>query len=176
MFLPIRYSPSGPIIENANGGQCTPGPGFLLRQVDAQATAGALTLSSSFQQIPASGPTDFELELTNVTPGLRYGAEIRTVFASASNAVARVSLELQWSVDGGAFVSAGNPQSWDIDCVTIQSISTPYQSLLVLGSALSAPIPADGAASLKVRFAALVSTGTAVLTGNSLYGRLFETL
>lgn len=175
--LPIRYSPSGPIIENGDGGQAVPGEGFTLRIVDALATAGSLTFSGTMQAIPKSGPETFALGLANPKAGLRYHAECLVPVANTDSASAVVELGSQWRVDGGAWGQLAPAQRFELKNVTAsgQSNLMLFRSLLTLGSALPSPVLVSSVL-LEVQFTARVAPGAAVLGVGDLVGRLVETL
>jgi len=173
--LPIRYSPSGPIISNDDGGDAVPGPGFTLRIVDKQLTAGSLTFSGSTQAIPATGPSDFILAITNPKPGLRYGCELLVCAQNVGGAGANWGIGCQYRVDGGAFSPEPELVRFAQTQATSVSGQMKFQSLFRLGKDLQAPV-LDASTLLEVQFTAIVTAGAAALTSGTLAARLYETL
>jgi hypothetical protein len=175
MSLPIRYSPSGPIISNNDGGEAVPGPGFTLRIVDRAVTAGALVFSGSSQVIPETGPVDFILEMLNPRPGLRYYAQLLIMLQNGA-AAATWSMSSQWSVDNGAFGANHSPRTFNQAATAATSIQCTYLSVLTLGSALPSVPVAENSTSLRAQFVGSVSVGGISITPCTLVGRIVETL
>jgi hypothetical protein len=174
-MLPIRYSASGPIITNDDGGEATPGEGFQLRLADNQASAGALVLDGTNQPVPGSGGSEFAVALANPKPGRRYAANLTIVLANNSAASAAFVVGAQWRVDGGAWVQSPDFFSYSQNSATIASMCCVFDTRLRLGSALVAPV-LDASALLEVQFTARVSAGTGIQAGQTVYARLIETL
>ena len=176
--LPIRYSPSGPVIGNNDGGEATPGVGFQLRVVDRAITAGALVFAAGAAVIPETGPADFILEMPNPRPGLRYSAQLLVIVQNNSAAAATFTLNSQWSTDLGGFspqVAASQNRTFNQLSATIASMHCTYLSTLALGSDMPTPVTSTST-SLRVQFTGQVSVGTAQLSPCTLVGRLIETL
>jgi hypothetical protein len=173
--LPIRYSPSGPIIGNDDGGEATPGPGFTLRIADRQNTAGALVFSGVAQAIPATGPSDFITSLTNPKPGLRYGAELLVCVQNTGGAVATVAIGAQYRIDAGAWVDEPRVMRYSQVLAADATMPLKFQTLFTLGQDLAAPV-LDGSLLIDVQFTALVTVGAASLANCTLAARLYETL
>lgn len=176
MSLPIRYSPSGPIIDNGEGGEAVPGMGFQLRCVDLLDTAGALTFSASDQVIPGDSGS-FIIEITDPKPGLRYAAQL--FFDAESIGAAGYDLDVCafWSVDGGVFAKNALLQEnrFRQSAAIVASSPAAYNSPLTLGSALPAPV-LTGSTSLRVEFGAKVSSGAGSISlASTVFGRLVET-
>lgn len=176
MTRPIRYSPSGPVIGNAEGGQAVPGNGFDLRLSDDLGTQGVLTLSSSDQVIPTSdGDLFLRAELTNPSPNLRYRAKAWVTFANANAAAQTVSMRFAWSVDGNP-VFTGSADFNVGMAATVAQAQMCCLSQLTLGSALPQAV-LDTSTSLRVQLEAANSSGDVTLiSGQQCYLELWESL
>lgn len=107
MNLPIRYSPSGAVIANADGGPLTPGSGMRLRLTEA------MTVMGGSLAVPAAaavvGPDGFAVATATVLTldlpkeGLKYRAKLSLdLINTTTNVDAQVVLYLDVSLDGGA--------------------------------------------------------------------------
>lgn len=105
MTQAIRLSPSGPVIQNANGGTMVPGPGARLRLVEASCTiGGTLAITPSPETLgPVLGGPALTVSLPNPQGGLEYRVTaLLDVFNTSTNVTASVELYLDLSTDGGA--------------------------------------------------------------------------
>lgn len=107
MTLPIRYSPSGAVINNNNGGELTPGSGMRLRLTEAQSTmGGSLAVPAVADVISAAGfgdPAAIVLTLAAPKEGLQYRAKLSLdLVNTTTNDSTEVVLYLDTSSDGGA--------------------------------------------------------------------------
>lgn len=168
--LPIRYSPSGAIITNAQGGPLAPGPGARLRLTETNSTmGGSLAVPGTAGTINGDGfAGSSALVLTLDTPqeNLQYRALLRLDMINTVTAVrAEVVLFLDTSVDGGSSYTnrAKVAHSLEIpNSVGGASGAEPVQINLplILGSSLGVDddVPT---ASLKLRARAQLTVGTA---------------
>jgi len=105
MTLPVRYSPSGAVLVNANGGPFTPGTGARLRLAERNNTmTGTLAVPGTADFISAGGFGQPKIQTVLNLPkaGLRYRAKMRLdLVSNSSNVSAEVVLFLDTSVDGG---------------------------------------------------------------------------
>lgn len=173
MTLPIRYSPSGPIISSPAGAPAVPGVGFQLRLVDAMTSVGNLAFSSAADDpIPAaSGP--FILEIANPKPTLRYSVEAFVVVSGTTGTV-EWGFGSIWRIDGGAWSSVTGGRCNVPGGSSAQPRQVNIAQPAVLGSALPAPVLADSTL-LEVQLTATVLSGNPSITaGGSIYARLIE--
>lgn len=106
MTLPIRYSPSGAVIANTDGGPLTPGSGMRLRLTEAMSTmGGSLAVPVAAAVI---GPDGFAVATATVLTldlpkeGLKYRAKLSLdLVNTTTNVAAQVVLYLDTSLDGG---------------------------------------------------------------------------
>lgn len=106
----IRLSPSGPDVENSDGGGFDPGNGARLRLSEATTTVGTTTgVITTIAKVigvncsAAPVPTDFPMtaSLTLPAENKRYRAELECdVMSTLTNANILVTLTLQTSPDG----------------------------------------------------------------------------
>jgi len=106
MTLPIRYSPSGAVIQNADGGDLTPGSGMRLRLTEAMSTmGGSLAVPAVADVISPAGfgdPAAVVLTLAGPKAGLQYRAKLSLDLVNVTtNIDCQVVLYLDTSVDGG---------------------------------------------------------------------------
>lgn len=106
MTLPIRYSPSGAVISNSDGGDLTPGAGMRLRLTEAMSTmGGSLAVPAVADVISAAGfgnPAAVVLTLPLPKEGLKYRAKLSLDLVNVTtNIDCQVVLYLDTSVDGG---------------------------------------------------------------------------
>jgi hypothetical protein len=170
--LGIRYSGSGPFIENAEGAIANPGEGFQLRMVDLNESIGVYTMSSTPAPLESNaGPTTVSLPLPKA--GLRYSAQVIAQFEDATPYTFNMSA--YWSVDGGSYAQplvANTLNYAELDAGGGRT-SVVYTSPLTLGSVLGV---LDDSLLLSVQFYANASVGTPDLAGTRLFARLIETL
>lgn len=107
MTLPIRYSPSGAVISNSDGGELVPGSGMRLRLVEAMSTmGGSLAVPVSPAVISAAGfgdATALVLTLAGPKAGLKYRAKLSLDLVNVTtNIDCQVVLYLDTSIDGGS--------------------------------------------------------------------------
>ncbi len=99
----IRLSPSGPVIQNANGGTMVPGPGARLRLVEASCTiGGSLAISTVPQVIGPQLGNGLTLSLPLPLPqaGLEYRVTaLVDVLNLSTNVTASVELYIDTSPD-----------------------------------------------------------------------------
>lgn len=106
MNAAVRLSPSGPVIENANGGPLTPGSGMRLRLTETQFTmTGSLSVPAAADTVgPAGFGASSQATLTLLEPnaGLHYRATVELdVINTSTNTDGEVVLYLDTSTDGG---------------------------------------------------------------------------
>lgn len=106
MNAAIRLSPSGPVVENANGGPLVPGSGMRLRLTETQFTmTGSLAIPASADTVgPAGFGASSQATLTLLEPNadLYYRANVELdVINTSTNTDGEVVLYLDTSVDGG---------------------------------------------------------------------------
>lgn len=108
MTLPIRYSPSGAVISNTNGGDLVPGSGMRLRLVEANSAMGGSLAVPSAAGGAVIGPAGFAdpsaIVLTIDLPkeGLKYRAKCALDLVNVTtSAECNVVLFLDTSIDGG---------------------------------------------------------------------------
>lgn len=171
MLLPIRYSPSGPIIRNAAGGDAVPGEGFRLRLSEVLDSQGALTLSGTPQDMPSNG-ADFIATLANPKPGLRYRASAQVNLTTTGAGGKQVLARFAWNAGNGW---VNGPAFQVVVGATDNSFSLVLaESVLTLGSALPDPVT-EASTQLQVRLT-LEGTDTISVAGQSMYLGLTETL
>lgn len=99
----IRLSPSGPVIQNANGGTMVPGPGARLRLVEASCTiGGSLAISTVPQVIGPQLGNGLTLSLPLPLPqaGLEYRVTaLIDVFNLSTNVTGSCELFIDTSPD-----------------------------------------------------------------------------
>jgi len=107
MNLPIRLSPSGPILANENGAPFVPGPGARLRLVEAYGTCG----SNPIPTVPAVigdpiGQPGFELHIDAPKQLLQYRATaVCEVRNPTTNETQSVQLYWDTSIDAVTWVN-----------------------------------------------------------------------
>lgn len=177
--IPLRLSPSGPPLENDNGGDGIPGSGFQLRFVDNAVSTAAVVLSGTMAPLTESGPTPFSLALSAPSPNRKYVFEYSTTLSQTSNVSAQWRLACSYSYDGTNWDILSSGQWFTVfqrGSADLGSIQVYFRQLLTLGSALPGggvpanPIPAN----LFARPEAAVSTGTGIVAGTHMYARLTE--
>jgi len=104
--LPIRYSPSGAVINNNDGGGLVPGSGMRLRLTEAMSVmGGSLAVPVAAAVISAAGfgdPAAVVLTLDLPKEGLKYRAKLSLdLVNTTTNIAAEVVLYLDTSIDGG---------------------------------------------------------------------------
>jgi len=102
----IRLSPSGPVIENLDGGPLVPGTGMRVRLAETQfAMTGSLSVPLSPDTVgPAGFGASSQATLTLLEPNadLYYRASVELdVLNTSTNTDGEVVLFLDTSVDGG---------------------------------------------------------------------------
>lgn len=172
MSLPIRYSPSGAVISNPDGGPLTPGSGMRLRLTEAMSTmGGSLAVPAVADVISAAGfgdPAAVVLTLDLPKEGLKYRAKLSLdVVNVTTNINTEVVLYLDTSVDGGA--------SYTNRCKSVHSVKSGSTSQVApvgnarnvdvyLPLALGSDLGIDDAtptANIKLRARASMPLGTA---------------
>ena len=142
--LPIRYSASGPVITNGDGGECVPGEGLALRVSEFEDSQGAVAFSgtSNFEDVQVVNTPNFlQVTLNNPKPNLRYAAAAAVMISTGTAGVKTVVKRFTWSVDGGStFLPAPLTQSYEAG-----GSGTGNQQFTVieparLGSDLAAPV------------------------------------
>lgn len=163
----IRLSPSGPPIENSDGGQAEPGPGFQLRLDEAGGSTGMAALGTSFVDVTDLAGNPYEVELDNPSPAKRYKFNFHCE-AQSVGALSNLELQMTLSYNGGAFVALGdNERPVLAGQTTVANIDMP----MTLGADIEnpstgvLPVPA-GATSMRVRVQARSSVGAAIQIGN----------
>jgi hypothetical protein len=95
----IRISPSGPFLQNDEGGFAVPGPGFQLRLAEKKATCGgSITFVAS-----ELGSEALRVTLPDCSPDLNYkaSAQINT-WEQTNGSPVTLTFSIQRSVDAGA--------------------------------------------------------------------------
>lgn len=170
----LRLSPSGPFIENAEGGVADPGNGFQLRLDEAGGSVGMGALTDVYQEVLAvSGGAPFEASLLLPDPNRRYrvNAHLDAQCVTLDDAL---DLRLMAAYDGVNFVNelAENTHAMLVDSTVRFGIDMVMQ----LGSAFGTPLPA-GSPSLSVRLQArAVTAGRIVLPTSGQNGSCLLTL
>ena len=154
-FLPIRYSPSGPVITNTEGGSLIPGEGMQLRLVE-----GTTTVDTDADDWAAE--TDVELKYdpsTLIAPFLRPRLEnpLATRRYRVTGAVDTVTTEATAVITAKVWVSYDEAATWGI--VATCSYNQPYgqtkhnriDMVMTLGSLMLSPVPDPAPASMMVR-------------------------
>lgn len=169
----LRQSPSGPVIANSNGGTFNPGPGAMLRLVEAQTTAGGSNVipTAPAQLAGAIGDPGFLVALNAPQVGLEYRATVKCdVLNPSTNVLGEVQLYLETSTDNVTWTERAsnthivNPTGIAASDPLAREIS--LELTLKTGSALGVTSsPASG--SLFVRAKIGASSGGAVLQVSS---------
>ena len=158
-FNAVRLSPSGPVIENEDGGTMQPGPGFQLRLDEGSTTIVSATLTASADSEMKQDPSDanppfLRPQLDNPDQNRRY--RITGAFDLTNSGVgsATCAVSLEMSFDGGTNWTqvALNEQVIPSDAVKHCRID----QTLTLGSVLGMPAQLDD-----VRCRLLVNPGAA---------------
>lgn len=174
MNLPVRYSPSGAVISNTDGGPFTPGAGARLRLAEATTTmGGSLAVPAVADVIGPDGFGDPDaLVLTLATPkaGLKYRAVLTLdVLNTITNVGAEVVLYLDTSVDGGTTYTNRCRSMHKIGCATDLATDVPnarnidIHFPMTLGTSLGVDDSAPPA-NIKLRARASLPVGTAAGT------------
>ncbi len=108
----LRYSPSGGIVQNANGGPFAPGDGAMLRLAEGYTViGGSLAITQTPQTLGTllGGGAVLVKTLVEPNPDLKYRASL-TIDVSNSNTstAADVVLFIDTSVDGSTWVNQVN--------------------------------------------------------------------
>lgn len=167
MTLPVRYSPSGSVISNTNGGPYTPGSGARLRLVEANSTmGGSLAVPVSPTIISPAGFLDTSaivLTLDGPKAGLKYRANLSLDVQNPTTIVeAQVVLYLDTSIDGGSnWVNQVKSMHVVVGTSSVKSTRNCSVFLpLVLGSVLGVVDSPTPTTSLKLRARAGMPLGT----------------
>lgn len=172
MSLPVRYSPSGSLINNDQGNPLTFGPGARLRLTEAQSSMGgslAVPADPNAGLISPDGFGDTDaLVLTLNAPkqGYQYRARLSLDVANTStNVGAEVVLYLDTSVDGGATYTNRAKSAHVIDALneagatTEEARSMDVYLPLILGSSLGVD-DSEPTETIKLRARANLPVGT----------------
>jgi len=112
MNLPIRYSPSGAVIANSDGGELKPGTGMMLRLSESYTViGGSLQISTTPQTLGSvlGGGTVLVETLPEPSADLRYRASLSIdVGNSHTSTPGDVVLFIDTSVDGATWVEQVN--------------------------------------------------------------------
>ncbi len=115
MSKPLRLSPSGPVVQNQDGGTFDPGEGARIRLVQGNCTVSATTQIPTTPATgavigPTFGSTVLNQHLDNPQPGRQYRASICCDLANQATTDGTVTLFLDTSVDGTAWTEAASNQ------------------------------------------------------------------
>jgi hypothetical protein len=176
MTLPVRYSPSGSPIANADGAVLLFGPGARLRLTETNALmGGSLAVPAVADTIATGGfgspGTTIVMTLQNPKAKLQYRAKLRLdVQNTNSAAAAEVVLYLDASVDGGATYTNFSKVSHLLNNPNAAGGTAGSEPMevslpLILGSSLGVN-DAVPTASLKLRARASLPVGTGVLVNS----------
>lgn len=156
----LRYSPSGGIVQNAQGAPLVPGSGMMLRLAEGYSViAGSLAITSTPQTLGSvlDGGTVLVETLPEPSPDLKYRASLTIdVVNNSTSTPADVVLFLDTSVDGTSWVEQVNNAhgvgaGTDVDGDAESNFrQCRLDMTLRLGAALGGGMPA-GAPSLRVR-------------------------
>ncbi len=166
----LRYSPSGGIVENAEGGKLSPGAGMMIRLAEGYTTiGGTLQITTTPQTLGTvlGGGTVLVETLAAPSADLRYRASLSIdVDNSSTSTAGDVVLFLDTSVDGVNWVNqVSNAHGvGPLD----SSMHCRLDMTMRLGSDLSGGMPA-AAPSLRVRGRIAL---TATLVGVEVDSRL----
>lgn len=155
MNTPIRLSPSGPTLKNADGGILGFGSGARLRKVkDVQAYTSPAPLDATPVVLPNA------VALSTPDAGYKYDARVEFDVQNASAGPGVLNVALQSSVDAGASwttrataqVPVGGNSDGTLDC---QHVALEFPSFLT-GAALGVT---TGATPLQVRATVAAPSG-----------------
>lgn len=155
--MKIRLSPSGPVVENSNGGPFEPGTGAMLRLAEGYTTiGGSLQMSSVPNTIGTvlGGGTVLIQSLANPNPDLYYRATVfLDVLNTSTNQSAHVVLFIDTSADGSTWTEqAGNMHVVGAGSGIDGGLAGPRQVRLDMTLKLGSTIAElDGANPLRVR-------------------------
>lgn len=155
----LRYSPSGGIVQNEEGGGLAPGPGMMLRLAEGYTLiGGSLAITQTPQTLGTvlNGGTVLVETLPEPSPDLRYRASLTIdVGNSSTSTPADVVLFIDTSVDGSNWVNQvsnthGVGAGSGVDGSEFTGMHCRLDMTMRLGGDLAGGMPA-GAPSLRVR-------------------------
>jgi len=95
----LRIAPSGPFLENDEGGFAVPGPGFQIRLDEQKATCGG-TITNTATEL---GSGSLRAGLTACSPNLNYKASCQiNTWEQVDGANTVVTMRIERSLDAGA--------------------------------------------------------------------------
>lgn len=161
----LRISPSGPFVENDEGGVADPGNGFQLRLDEAGGSTGMAALGTSFVDVTDLAGNPFVVSLDLPDPNKRYKFNFHCEAANVGVADSDLELQLLVSYDGVNYVTLGdNERQVLVGQTTEASIDMPMvlgADIVSTSTGLAQPVP-DGAPSISFKVAARSSVAAAI--------------
>lgn len=178
---PIRYSPSGPVIQNLEGGEAIPGEGFRLRLINKTQEMTALAFDTALQNIPVSGGGDLFLTLPNPAPNKRYKVRCIAQIETFDDGAFACQGGFGWQIDNGVQVNGADlfkgARGTLIDVADTQTFDAGFcwERAIQLGANLPAPV-VSGSVALTVYAMVSGSSNVRLQDENTAYLELEEML
>jgi len=152
----IRLSPSGPKIQNDNGGPLTPGPGMQLRLNEAATIIGTHSAITTETDVAASptNPPPLTAELANPNAAYNYRAEIH-VDCEPNGSKTEAQFKIYASYDDPPSTWTPIGETWNEVAAAASPGARPCKGLALMQQ-LAVP---DGAPKITVK-ASVTATGS----------------